>query len=92
MSFLVDTGAELSVCKFSSISVNSPINHDEAVEIAGITPSSNNIHSLGTIVATVILPNASVTHKFHIIKDSDINLVQDALLGMAPQSERYVLR
>lgn len=82
MTFLIDTGSEVSIAKLYSLKRDVNINQENAMELSGITYHSKNLRTIGTCEARVLINNSYVYHDFHILRDSDINLSQDAILGM----------
>lgn len=82
MTFLIDTGSEVSIAKLCSLKKDININHDKSMELSGISYHSRKLHTLGTCKARVSINDSYVYHTFHILRDSDINLSQDAILGM----------
>lgn len=82
LRFLVDTGAEISLIKLQSLKQGIRIFAKKAIELVGISSSSNNVQTLGTCNAELIINDRKVYHPFQVINGNDVNLSQDAILGM----------
>jgi hypothetical protein len=65
LKFLIDTGAESSVVKYTSM--NSGINYDttNGINIKGISDSF--LKTKGTIMLTLLTPTQETMHVFHVI-------------------------
>lgn len=80
--FFIDTGADMSVLKSSSIRHNSQIDSTLAIPLAGIALKTDNFQTLGTCTADIIVNGEIIHHSFHIVHDSLIDLHQDGILGV----------
>lgn len=78
-NILIDTGAEISICKVGKLFKNLPIDNRQRCKFSGITQGYT--YSLGKITAHLNLCDGySVTHDFQVVKD-DFPLPVDAILG-----------
>lgn len=76
---LIDSGADISIIKCSSLKRHSIINKNEAIAISGFT--NNSICTLGTCIGILELNKKSIEQKFHVVsKAVKLNNV-DAILG-----------
>lgn len=76
--FLVDSQADISVIKLSSLIGNFSLDKSEIVEIRGVTEEP--IHSLGFIMVEIFIDNMKITHKFHIMPNN-FHIPSDGILG-----------
>lgn len=81
LSFLIDTGADLSLIKRNSILKNTTIWSQLATRIDGISSAGRNTQTLGTAEATIIINDTVYTQEFQVVDDSVVDLDQDGLLG-----------
>lgn len=77
-TFFIDTQADISVFKLSSLHQNLPINTSNIIRIKGIT--NDAISSLGTAHIDLYLDNHVLSHKFHIVPDN-FNINTDGIIG-----------
>lgn len=77
-SFLVDTQADISIYRFSSISNDISIDKSNVVKIKGIT--NDSILSMGTACIKLYLGDDLINHEFHIVPDS-FNIETDGIIG-----------
>lgn len=82
MSFFADTGAEISICKAQSLREDVYVFKHDSVELSGFLSNVKNISTLGTCSMQILVNNRIIDHDFHIINGEDINLLEDAVLGM----------
>lgn len=78
-SFLIDTGADVSILKAEIIDNDALVYVDEKIKLKGITGSC--VQSLGHIVGKIPLSElTTVSHKFHIVPES-LPIPTDGILG-----------
>lgn len=78
-SFLIDSGAEISLIKVENIKTTELINIQEKCNITGI--NLETIETLGTISTFLNLPNGiKIPHKFQIVPQ-DLPIPTDGILG-----------
>lgn len=77
-TFLVDSQADISIFKASSIFSKLNINSSDKIQIKGIT--SDTITSIGSVHVYLIFPNFNLNCKFHIVSD-DFHIPADGILG-----------
>lgn len=78
LSFLVDTQADVSILKSSSITTFQNYNTSEKITIKGIT--NNEMSSLGSIIASIYSKRFEIKHKFHVM-DNSVNTPSDGIIG-----------
>jgi hypothetical protein len=78
LKFLVDTEAQLSLCKYASIREGSVYNPKKVENLRGI--SSCTDRTLGEINMGLSTENYETTHNFHIVGDG-ILITYDGILG-----------
>lgn len=76
-TFLVDTQADVSIFKCSSLKCNIFVDTYSKIKIKGITNST--LESLGTINLKLFLKK-HITHAFHLVSD-EFNIKTDGILG-----------
>lgn len=77
-SYLVDTQADISVFKISSIPGRPQINTTNVINIKGITQDS--VKSLGTLHMKLFTDLDILEHEFHVVPD-EFNMESDGILG-----------
>lgn len=77
-TFLVDTGADISLIKISSLKKNGCINNKEIIKITGV--GKEPIFTLGVIFADLSVKNFKIEHKYHVVPD-DFNIPSEGILG-----------
>lgn len=77
-SYLVDTQADISVFKISSIPGTPYIDETNVINIRGITQDS--LKSLGTLELNLIANNDMLGHEFHVVPD-EFNIDCDGIIG-----------
>lgn len=82
MNFLIDSGAEISIVRLSSIAHDTNIQRNEQVQLIGLLPSTKQLRSIGTCIMHIQLNGESLSHKFHVVNDDQLTLRQDAILGV----------
>jgi hypothetical protein len=78
LKFIVDTGAQLSLCKFASIKVGSVYDPKRVTRVRGI--SSCIERTLGEIEMSLSTGNYETTHISHVVCDG-IRLPCDGILS-----------
>jgi hypothetical protein len=78
LKFLIDTGAQLSFCKFASIKEGSVYDPKRLVNVTAI--SSCTERTLGEAEMGLSTENYKTTHIFHIVGDG-IRIPYDGILG-----------
>jgi len=78
MSFLLDTGATLTLIKVGYLKGNTLIREKQLV-LTGV--NGHKIYTLGKIKATVILGNREIRHTMHVVKD-DFLIDYEGILGI----------
>jgi hypothetical protein len=78
LKFLIDTGSQLSLCKYASIKEGSVYDSKRVVSVRGI--SSCTEKTLGGIEMGLSTENYERTHIFHIARDG-IRIPYDGILG-----------
>lgn len=78
LRFLIDTGAELSLCKYASIREGSVYDPTRVVNVRGI--SSCTERTLGEFEMVLSTENYETAHTFHIVGDG-IRIPYDGILG-----------
>jgi hypothetical protein len=78
LKFLVDTGAEISIIKSSSLTAGVEYQLCEGVDIKGI--SNTIMKTEGTIDLKVFTDTHETTHTFHVLRENS-ELPYDAILG-----------
>lgn len=77
-TMLVDTQADISVLRHSSIEIETPIDQSAIIQIKGITPET--INTIGTSLIGIQIGKSLIHHLFHIVSDQfDINA--DGIIG-----------
>lgn len=79
--FLIDTGAQFSVTKFSLIPDELDIMTSETYDISGIVSTASNLQTIGYCWLLVKVGESLIKQKFHVIDDAMLNLEADAILG-----------
>lgn len=77
-TLLVDSQADISLIKISSLKPNIILNQNEIINITGIT--SNAVSTLGTICTSLIVSNYLIQQIFHVVND-DFNIPANGILG-----------
>lgn len=77
-TFLVDSQADISIFKASSVLSKLNINYSDKINIKGIT--NDTIKSIGSVHAYLEFPNFDLNCKFHLVSD-DFNIPADGILG-----------
>lgn len=77
-NFLVDTQADISVLKISSLPETFYLNTSKIINIKGITHDS--LQSLGTIFVNLNFNNDVIEHEFHVVPDA-FNIDCDGIIG-----------
>lgn len=77
-TFLLDTQADISVLKYTSVSENILINSSDFVDIKGVTNTS--IRSLGSINSQLNINDHTLSQKLHIVPEN-FNIPSDGILG-----------
>jgi len=78
MSFLLDTGATLTLIKIEHLKEDTLIREKQLV-LTGVT--RHKIYTLGKIKAIVILGNREIRHTMHVVKD-DFPIDYEGILGI----------
>lgn len=78
MVLLVDTGADISLCKINKIIPKQFINRKNAIKIKGVTDGLT--FSLGTTQTEIYMQNYAIHHTFHVV-DEDFPIPADGILG-----------
>jgi hypothetical protein len=78
LKFLVDTGDQLSTCRYASIREGSVYVSKRGVNVRGI--SSCTERTLGEIEMSLSTENYETTHNFHIVGDG-VRIPYDGILG-----------
>jgi len=78
LKFFIDMGAQLSLCKYSSIKEGSVYDPRKVVNVRGI--SSGTERTLGEIEIGLSTEDHEMTHIFHIVGDG-IRIPYDEILG-----------
>lgn len=78
LTFLVDTGADISICRIQPIFEDEPINIEDKCKLTGIT--TQEIHSLGTTELTLSISDEICRHTFHIVDDK-FPIDTDGIIG-----------
>lgn len=82
LKFLIDSGAEISIIRLSRLSKKTAISRAERIKLMGIASNVSDLYSMGTCVIYVQLNNEVMLHKFHVVDDERLTLLQDAILGL----------
>lgn len=82
LDYLVDTGAEVSLVKLSSINDIVQVSQTEFIPLNSLSPYTSDLFTLGTCINQVKLNDKIVKHQFHVVNDNQVNLRQNALLGI----------
>lgn len=77
-TFLVDTGADISIIKANIVKPTQIYYPDEKCFISGI--GHNGISSLGSTYANIIVDGTSVNQKFQIV-ENDFPIPTDGIIG-----------
>jgi len=77
MSFLLDTGATLTLIKVGHLKGNTLI-REKQLALTGVT--GHKIYTLGKIKATIIVGNREIRHTMHVIKN-DFPIDYEGILG-----------
>lgn len=78
LTFLVDTGADISLIKVNSISFNCEIDENSQLDISGITKTSTK--TLGTCALKILINNNTFLQNFHVV-DDDFPIATDGIIG-----------
>ena len=78
LKFLVDTGADISVVRDSSLKPGCDFKHDNVIEIKGI--SKGVMKTKGTVNLKLFTDTHETTHEFHVFGDN-FQLQYDGILG-----------
>jgi hypothetical protein len=78
LNFLIDTQADISVIKFSSIRSYAPIDRSQIINVKGVT--HDTIQSIGVAQLSLFIKNLCIQHPFHIVPES-FNIPVDAIIG-----------
>lgn len=78
LTLLIDTGADISICKAKAIPKELPIDNSVINEIRGI--SEHSLTTRGTTNVQFTFPTSNISHKFHIV-DNNFPIPADAILG-----------
>lgn len=77
-SYLIDSGADISIFKTDKINKDQVINANSKREIAGIT--NTTVKSFGTTKTELFFNHNKIIHEFHIV-NKDFPIPTDAILG-----------
>lgn len=80
-SFLIDTGAQLSIIKDASIRRTIKILLKLTIHITGITKTNIDTITKGMCEADIHIDDSIIRHPFHIVEADTIDLVEDGILG-----------
>lgn len=80
LKFLLDTGANISLVKASSLVGETPCHEDEIIKINGINKTSDPIQSIGYCYLNIYFNNDLFKRKFHIV-NGESNIPLDGILG-----------
>lgn len=78
----IDSGAGGSVIKVNSIRDGVNIWTDSTLEVCGISQNTHEVKTIGYVKADILLNNMIIHHTFHVVRDKDVNMDQDAILGI----------
>lgn len=78
MTYLVDTGSDISVIKVNKVVKDLGINEKEKCRITGVTDSET--YSLGTVFANFKIDRQSIKQKMHIV-GQDFPIITDGIIG-----------
>lgn len=76
--FLIDTQADISVIKLSSIHSEILVDKSQKVNVKGIT--NDIISSVGTTNIILFIKHLKINHSFHVVPDN-FNIPVDAIIG-----------
>lgn len=79
LSFLIDTGASISIIKLASLK-DKPELLSDTVEIKGINDTDSFCSTLGSSYLQLLLNNKIYSHKFYVV-DDNVNLKYDGIIG-----------
>lgn len=80
-SFLLDTGADISLIKISKLKGDTLIYEDTKFLLRGIDNSSpSSVQTLGYLHLDILIGKTQVTHLFHVIRD-DFPIQFDGIVG-----------
>lgn len=79
LTLIVDTGADISLLKISSLCQANPLNSNEIITLSGI--GQGTVKSVGSILLDLRVENILITHKFHTVHD-DFSIPSDGIIGM----------
>lgn len=77
-TFLVDSQADISVIKLSSLTNDFYYDTSEIIRIKGVT--NGTISSLGTVMVDLHIENTTIEHKFHLVPD-EMAIPTDGIIG-----------
>lgn len=75
---LVNTGADISLCKRSKINQGQLVDRQSAIKIKGVTEGLAS--SIGTTETQLFVQNYALNHTFHIV-DENFPIPSDGILG-----------
>lgn len=78
-TFLIDTGATISIFKINKLNANYQIDQSSTCKITGI--KEGFVESLGYTTTELIMDNLAIKHDFHIV-DKDFPIPADGILGL----------
>lgn len=78
LTFILDTGAEISIIKSQSLRPDAYIDRSNTINIRGVT--DNIIKSCGTVENELFLNDFSVFHDFHVVPNT-FNIPADGIIG-----------
>lgn len=53
-----------------------------SIQLTGITSSTKPVFTVGTVEADLLINQVIIHHIFHVVRDSDIHMTEDAYLGI----------
>lgn len=75
---MIDTQADISVIKLSSIRSNIHLNKNDIINVKGIT--NDIIPSIGLAYINLFIKHLTIQHPFHVVPE-DFNIPVDAIIG-----------
>lgn len=78
VSFMIDTGSDVTAIKASKLKYPNNINKEEIISILGIT--KDPLYTMGTSQIKLCLNDAKIDHTIHALS-KDINLPSDGIIG-----------
>lgn len=79
ITFIIDTGAEISIVKLNKLDQNTKVNIRDKITISGVT-HGNIMRSIGKTFSNIYLSHIPFGHDFHIFS-SNVQLYCDGILG-----------